>query len=206
VDPPPYSEEVFVDDYRDPFYDTHLLYQIVGLFREDPFQVIEKTMRTLMGQLIQWTSDKNNTRAIGSLMFFMVANEVFGDEESRNKYDDSGDPEISRVSSTIKNKDPTFYQNHTLYEVAGAQKNDDIKKITVGLKKAVYRILQDMRDEDTYNVRRYHGFNLHAAKHFKVLWYNACYFLTDPYRREQYDAGNDNDTKFKIPRGPLIWY
>jgi len=183
--PPRYSDIAFVEEYRDPFYDKHLMYQVVGLHRHDPFEFIQQSMTAWTVKTKKDTDDVTDILAIGRFFYVMMAGDVFGNKETKKKYDKDGDPEISKVSSTIKGKDPKFYQNHCLYEVAGAQKDDNFELLTIALKKSMYRVLQGLRNRKTVDVK--------ANEHFKMLWFKACYILINNIRRAEYNAATDTD-------------
>jgi len=158
--------------------------------------MIDDTMRAWYQKMIQATSDVTKIDAIGKFFYVMLAGYVFGNEETKKKYDKDGDPIISRVSSTIKYKDPEFYKNHCLYEVAGAQKDDDYEHLTNALKKSVYRVLQDQRNR--YTKQLVQLVDVEAAEHFKWLWFCACHILTNKTRRYQYDTAKDTNYGFHL--------
>jgi len=191
---PNYTHNKFDRDYRDPFYDKHLLYEAVGLYREDSIVKINETMRAHFAEAIALTNDPNQVYAWGKVIIIMVANEKFANKERKESYDKNGDPEFNRASPTRKSEYADFYKNHCLYEAVGAQMHDNYQVIAIALKNSAYRVLQDKRTLKNSASRVLYE----EVRQFRTLWYNACHILMNEKSRNLYDRKSDKDYRWVV--------
>ena len=190
--PPKYSDRPFVKDYRDPFYDNHVLYQAFGVYRDDSFETINDIWKERMTRGYVATTDAKQHDAWGDYVILILASEKFINKQCKELYDYQGDPKFSRTSLTRKSEYPEFYNDHILYVVAGAQRYDNPQQTLDAFKISAYRVIRDKPNLDL----------VHSAQvqTFKLVWYHACYRLLDYIRRREYDEVGDQGKKFNIIR------
>jgi len=180
--PPRYADLPFVQDYRDPFYDTHVLYEALGLYRDQPYQEIFNNRLQKLNEVYQKTKNDQSTNAWGDYIVLMVASRAFTSKLSKTKYDSNGDPKLSDSSLMQEDELSEWYKNHRFYVAVGAHRYDDSERIWDALKTTAYRILQETRKS-----------GLHHTSMTKMVWYNACYMLMDEKRRDEYVDRGDQD-------------
>ena len=183
--PPRYADLPFVQDYIDPFYDTHVLYEALGVYKDQSHEQIHDIFAEKLHNAYKKTKDPQEHNAWGDYTRVMMAMDMFATPRKKSVYDLKGDLELSKSWLEHDTVLSEFYQNHCLYGAVGANRYDDYHKIRDALKNTAYQILKDKKKPDPT-----HDWTS------EMLWYNACHCFMNVQRKTQYDETGDKKYMF----------
>ena len=165
--------------YESDFYNTHLFYEVLNLKQDDSFETIQNVRRHKIKEITQkfQRTGRENQQDFVQRMIYTWALHKFVTSDTIQEYDKNGD-EYSKIRpSTITSFYPEFHNTHKLYAIAGAFKTDGPEQIMSALEKSVLWVLREKSSSK-------------VAQKFRNDWFNACYILLDPHRKEYYDNGD----------------